>query len=521
MENDLYKETKKILDKERENFNNFVNDAQNEISILLKKCENYEKQISEMDSKIKDNETEILFLRQKTQISLETQKEYFCNTATNQELKILLKEKDFEIIDNKRKNDLTIKKLNEELFKLTEKNENLEDKLQEINSLKIQNEKLFTKVKEMNIYKDKKIEFENLLNTNETNNKQIELLVKEKQSFINQIDKLSEELQKTKEKLSICEYEKKNIEYDLIDLKKDYIKLENKQHSNNNNMMNISNITYNKNTQGQPIIGSANNIHNNYNYASNGNVNNNNLENILGANNINNNFNLDTSNENWAKLNEINESIIQERNSHNNNIFINNNNPYNYNNINNKNSNILNEQISRMEKEYLELNNEKNDIMKSLKEQIDHNQLLILERDKQKGEINHLKNLIEKLNNDIDKNIIEKGKLEIQIQKQELNIQSQKISNEYEIKKLEDSLKLNKEKNENFKSEIFKLNKEIENFKILLSYCNTNNIKNLNNKNQISTIVNEFNNYSNSGDKETKNESSSFLNIDSRNKKVK
>ena len=75
-----------------------------------------------------------------------------------------------------------------------------------------------------------------MINTNETKNKQIELLVKEKQSLLNQIDKLCDDLQKIKEKLSICEYEKKNFEYELQDLKKDFSRLENKQFQN---LMNI------------------------------------------------------------------------------------------------------------------------------------------------------------------------------------------------------------------------------------------------------------------------------------------
>ena len=204
---------------------------------MKEKIEIYEKNITELEFKLKDTENELFLLKKNNHMSLKVQEESHNNSANNQELKNQLKNKESEIDDNRRKNELIIKRLNEEMFKLKEKNENLEDKLVEVKTLRSQNEKLYTKLKEINIYKDKKLEFENLINTNETKNKQIEILVKEKQSLLNQIDKLCNDLQIIKEKLSICEYDKKNFEYELHDLKKDYSRLENKQYQN---LMNLS-----------------------------------------------------------------------------------------------------------------------------------------------------------------------------------------------------------------------------------------------------------------------------------------
>lgn len=467
---EVYKTTKLLLDQERENHRKTIKEYEAEISKLNFKCEAFEKTIVDLEAKLKDSESELFILKEKNNLSQKVKEESLTNSATNQELKNQLKNKESEIDDIKRKNDLTVKRLNEEIYKMKEKNDNLEDKLEELNNLRGQNEKLYTKVKELNIYKDKKIEFENLINTNETKNKQIELLVKEKQSFLNQIDKLCDELQKIKEKLSICEYEKKNLEYELQDLKKDYSRIENKQFQN---LMNHSDarksVNFNSNN---------NNLFNNYN------------SNQIGINNFgiglkknnNENFILNSSelkdlnkeNEEWVKLNEIGmESVLADYG------------------IDNKNLKII--EI----KEYQELINEKNDVLKSLKEQIEQNQSLILDRDKLNGEINHLKNHIEKMNSENDKILIEKGKLELFIQKQELELQKTQISFEYESKKFEDTIKILNSKIELLKNENLKNIQEIENLKYIIGGSSQNNsakkldeIFSYNNKKNVHSIVN-------------------------------
>lgn len=469
---DSYKALKQLLDQEREIHRKTLREHENEIFRLNIKVESYDKTITDLEAKLRDRESELAYFKSNNQLTLKVQEESYNNSAFNQELKNRLKSKESEIDDLKRKNELSIKRLNEELFRAKEKNDNLEDKLIELNNLREQNEKLFTKIKEMNIYKDKKIEFENLISTNETRNKQIELLVKEKQSLLGQIDNLCDELQKVKEKLSICEYEKKNLEYEIFDLKKDYSRLENKQYQN------IMNISDKKST----INFNSNNVNflNNFNSTHNFNTNNNKqdiISNIQGNNN--NNFYLNNSvfkefnkenNEGWVKLNEIGmESVIDD--------------------IGMENKNIKN-----YEKEYQELITEKNEILKSLKEQIDQNQSLILDRDKLSAELTNLKNTIEKLNSEKDKILIEKGKLEIFIQKQELELQKSKISYEYESKKHEENIKGIANKNEILKSENLQYIQEIENLKLKISTILSNNNTHNNIINNTTTANNTLNN---------------------------
>jgi len=461
---EVYRATKLLLDQERHNHRVSIKEFEAEISKFSFKSENYEKTISELEAKLKDCESELFLLKDKSTLSLKAQEESITNSAFNQELKSQLKSKESEIDDLKRKHDSTVKRLNEELFKMKEKNENLEDKIHELNSLRSQNEKLYMKVKELNIYKDKKIEFENLLSTNETKNKQIELLVKEKQSFLGQIDKLCDDLKEIKEKLSICEYEKRNLEYELHDMKKDFSRLENKQFQN---LMNVSDIRKSVNFSTNPNnLYNANFLLNNFNSNINNNLN------FYGSRKTNDNFILNNSeikdlntnnnnykeNEDWVKLNEIGmESVIGD-------LY--------------ERGNVM--KVYDL-KEYQDLMGEKNEIMKSLKEQIEQNQSLILDRDKLSAEVNQIKNQIERLHSETDKILIEKGKLEIFIQKQELELQKNQISFEYESKKFEDAIQNLRCKNENLKNENLNCLHEIENLKYLL-VGNTNNSSSVSNK---------------------------------------
>jgi len=463
---ETYKATKALLDQERESYRKSIKEYDNEIFKLNLKCENFEKLNTDLEAKLKDTESELLLLKEKTKVSLKAQEESFNNSANNQELKNILKIKELEIEDIRRKNDLIIKKLKEENYKLQEKNENLEDKLLELNNLKEQNEKLFMKVKELNIYKDKKNEFENYINTIETKDKQIELLLKEKQNLGSQNDKLCDDLLKLKEKLSYCELEKNKLEYDLHDLKKENSRLENKQF---HNIMNTSDV------RKSIHINLNNNHNNNFNLLKDFNstqyVNNNNNTNI--NNNMNNNH------------------LIALHKNHNDNFIFNNSEIKDFNNkeLNKENEewdNFMgfnpvigdlgneNRNLKIFEKEYQDLKIENDDLRKSLKQYTDINQNLILEKDKLNAEINHLKNHIEKLNIEKDKIFIEKGKLEVCLSKKEIEIKTNMISFEYKTKDMDENMRNINNKNELLKSDNLKYIEEIENLKIIISNINNN-----------------------------------------------
>jgi hypothetical protein len=402
--------------KERELLVKTIRDNEKIIFTLNEKNELLEKKYTDLELKFKDREREFDLIKKSQNYHLKFQEEMLNDDITITDLKNQILQKDIEINEIKRESELNLQTSFEEIKKLKEKLETYEERLSEFKTLKIQNEKLNTKIKELLIIREKNEDYEELKNLLENKNKQIEKHLKEKTYLSSQIEKLNKDILTEKEKSRQAEYDRKKMDYDLNEIKKECTRLENLK--NINNMTNI--------------------LHNNLQ------MNLNNISEVRKPQNLNN-----SELHNEEKLFDLGgESMILDE------------------------LKDLRTNKNFSDKDYQDLKNEKNELVKLYKSQVDEIHLLIEEKDRLLNKIDSLKLEIEKHLSEKERIYIEKEKLEIQTQKSDLDCQKLKIHierYESERKRMDEEIKDLCEKIEILNSEKGMRVKENESLKNLLT----------------------------------------------------
>jgi len=210
-----------ITQKEQGNLFKNIELMEKEIYMWKSKNEEITEELLDLGLKYRDvlRENEILksSANQKNQIDEDS---YFDSVLISQLKNDLLK-KELEIEDIKRDNELMQRRQGSEVARLTLIIENLEQKCEELKTVKHDNEKLKIKIKEMNFNKDKLLAYDNLEHTLESKNRQIENLIKEKQILISQTENLIKDNFEISEKLKEAVFQKKKLEFEISDMKKE------------------------------------------------------------------------------------------------------------------------------------------------------------------------------------------------------------------------------------------------------------------------------------------------------------
>lgn len=214
-----FKKRMTIRNKENFQFVNNMEALEKDIENLNVKNEELTNDLLELEMKYRDVMRENESLKKNINQHYQLEEESYNDAVTITNLKNELMKKELEIEEIKKDHDLYLKRLKEDLAKMNMVKESLEDRLEEFKSIKFENDKLKLRIKELNLNKDKLNSYDNMVIAIEGKNKQIECLIKEKQSLILQTEKLIKENQADKEKLKEIEYEKKKIEYELYDMR--------------------------------------------------------------------------------------------------------------------------------------------------------------------------------------------------------------------------------------------------------------------------------------------------------------
>jgi chromosome segregation ATPase len=203
------------------------------ISVLEKELERHKKsskesenQLSQIDMKYKDCQRELEHLKRSSKTNILAQEELLRDSIEISNLKNSLQHKEIEIEDIKRNFSLQIKSLNETLNVKEEKIEKLEDRLEQAKATSAENEKLKTKIKDLMFYKDRQSEYDELTLNIETKNRKIDSLLKEKQNLIIQIENGNKEILAEKDKTRLVDFDKKRLDSEIKEWKKNYAKLE-------------------------------------------------------------------------------------------------------------------------------------------------------------------------------------------------------------------------------------------------------------------------------------------------------
>jgi hypothetical protein len=186
---------------------------------LSKKNEEVNNQLVDLELKYKDAFREIEILRINLKNNIQAERASYDDAVVISNLKAEILKRDFEIQDIKINNELGLKSANDEISRLRIKVETLEDKLDVFKSTHYENEKLKLKIKELNIIKEKLNDYEVMESNLESKNRQIEKLIKEKQHFIAQTEKLMKENMTEREKHRQVDYEKKKLENEFKEIK--------------------------------------------------------------------------------------------------------------------------------------------------------------------------------------------------------------------------------------------------------------------------------------------------------------
>lgn len=222
---------KKIDDllKEKTSLNQLIADLTQEKSTLKEQLSDYDKKYSDLESTFKDKLRELEFTKSLSKEEYDSREELLHNAIMIGQLKTQINQKEIEIENLRKDHELSNKLNKEEIFHLNSKLENYEEKFNSIKSVCLENEKLKAKIKELSVLKDKEIELNQLMLNLDSKDRMIETLMKDKQNYLNLLEKGNSELLNEKEKLRKVEYEKKKIESDLNELKKEILKNENLQ----------------------------------------------------------------------------------------------------------------------------------------------------------------------------------------------------------------------------------------------------------------------------------------------------
>lgn len=394
---------------------------------LNKVKEDYEKQIASLIQIIKDNESKVL--------SLQSKNETLEKNLNETELRLKDKERELEMIKNTQNQNF---KYQEQLFKDSITNSELTNQLHqkeiEINELKNQyslekkkfDEEVLGYKDKIDILEEKLKEIKNVQSKYEKlNNKYKEINMNSNISSKNSFEKTKEFLTKENQNLQM-QIEK--IMKELLSEKERYFKVEEEKKKLERNIIELKN---------EIII-----LNNNQNANNNGN----NLMNNM------NNISLADSNKEGFELG--NDSFFND----------------------------LKGKVN--EKEFNDMKNERNDLLKMYKSQNEEIAAISKEKEKYQTENETNKMEIERLKREIERLGIEKEKAEIQTQKVELNFQKLKIDFD---KKENNKTELDK----NYKETLNHNKKEIEQLKNEISNHKTLNEKMLNEK---KNLINDYKN---------------------------
>jgi hypothetical protein len=219
---------KKIEESEKEKnvFLKNINELENLLKEERKKNYNLEQKLVEMDLKFKDFNREIELVKSSNNFNKMQQQELMEESMMISQFKSDLRLKEIELQDK----DREISQLNtfhsEEVKKLTERIEQLQEKISSSNDLNGEIDKLRNKVKELQVFKDKCSDYEEMSLNLDSKIRIIDSLIQEKQSLTNQLDKYSKEILNEKEKVRKKDYELKQLNIDLEELKKENLRLE-------------------------------------------------------------------------------------------------------------------------------------------------------------------------------------------------------------------------------------------------------------------------------------------------------
>jgi chromosome segregation ATPase len=193
-----------------------------QIGELNNKIQDLNKLNSNLDLKFKDCLRELEMSKVTTIGAVITAKE----SLENEELKNKVDNKDNEILEIKIKYDRELEKQNNEIYRFKETIDKLNYDLLEYRQMKKEYEDLKIKVKELAKYKELCSDYNDLLSTIDTRNRQLEAVNTEKRGYITQIERLQKEIIVEKDRYRQLEYEKKKLEYDFNDMRADVSKME-------------------------------------------------------------------------------------------------------------------------------------------------------------------------------------------------------------------------------------------------------------------------------------------------------
>lgn len=176
---------------------------------------------------VKDLIREIEILKDNHSQNFLAHEDLLIDSINNNLMKTQLNQKEVEIEETKRESDKLIKKYLDEMDYLKEIIEQHEDRQIEIKAIVNENERLKIRNKELSNQKEQYLDVGDLRNTLEKQIETIDTLTRDKSTYILQIEKLNDEYVQAKEKISIVEFERKKLQYELEETKKDVIRLEN------------------------------------------------------------------------------------------------------------------------------------------------------------------------------------------------------------------------------------------------------------------------------------------------------
>lgn len=218
---------KKIEENEKEKANllKAINDYENKIREEKNKNSNLEMRISELENKQKDFLREIEMSRSNDNMN-KMQQEMMEESMLISQLRSDLKSKELELEDKNREIIHQKKLQSEEIARLQEKLDNMHEKVISSKDQGSEIEKLRTKVKELQVFRDKQSDFDEIVMSLESKTRMVDNLVQEKQAINSQLEKYSKEILNEKDKVRKKEYELKQVNYDLQEIKKENARLE-------------------------------------------------------------------------------------------------------------------------------------------------------------------------------------------------------------------------------------------------------------------------------------------------------
>lgn len=216
---------------EKKKLLNIIDLLKNEINNYTSKIEELTSSNIDIELKYKDCLREIEILNRNNQNKFSTHEETYNELIQIAGLRNELMKKELEIDEVKRDCELQLKRYSDELFKSRQRREMLEDKIEDLKYLQYENDKLKIKIKEINMFKDKINDYDNLVASIEAKNFQIEKLIHEKQNLLMQNENIMKELLQEREKLKLVEFEKKKLDYEISDLKRDHSRFESRRNT--------------------------------------------------------------------------------------------------------------------------------------------------------------------------------------------------------------------------------------------------------------------------------------------------